>query len=344
MPFTKENRRYTFNGITLVAVVSIAAFYISELKALSAFQLSPLMVGVLIGMLYGNTLRGTFPNKWSLGVKFCSKRLLRFAVALYGFRLTFQQIADVGLIGLFASLIVVVLTMLVGTAIGSYLLKMDRATSFLTAIGAAICGAAAVLAAETVIKAKPSQASVALLTVVLFGTIAMFAYPAMYQAGLLHMSPAEYGVYTGATVHEVAHVVAAGNAVGPVAGEISVIVKMTRVMMLAPVLLIIGLFLAKQQITPDGESHLRIPVPWFAFGFIACVGINSLGVIPPNATDLIVKFDIFLLTMAMTALGMETSLKEVKAMGLRPFVLAGVLFIWLLLGGYFLIKTLNFLI
>jgi len=87
-----------------------------------------------------------------------------------------------------------------------------------------------------------------------------------------------------------------------------------------------------------------VPVPWFAFGFIACVAVNSLQIIPPDLTSTVIKLDIFMLTMAMTALGMETSLKQVRAMGVKPFVLGGLLFVWLCLGGYFLIKSLNFLI
>jgi uncharacterized integral membrane protein (TIGR00698 family) len=185
-----------------------------------------------------------------------------------------------------------------------------------------------------VIKAKPHQAAAALLTVVLFGTVAMFAYPALYSAGWLPFTPLEYGIYTGGTIHEVAHAVAAGNAIGPEAGATAVIVKMTRVLMLAPLLLIICIFMVKRVHTAGGDDHYKVPIPWFAFGFIGCVVLNSLYIIPAAYVLLINQIDIYLLTMAMTALGMEVSIAKLKAMGPAPFYLGFVLLLWLALGGY----------
>jgi uncharacterized integral membrane protein (TIGR00698 family) len=112
---------------------------------LDSLNLNPLMVGVILGMIYGNTLRGSMPEEWSSGIVFCSKRLLRFAVAFYGFQLTFQEINEVGLIGFLTSVIMLLTTLLIGLWIGSAIFKLDKATAFLTAIGAAVCGAAAVL-------------------------------------------------------------------------------------------------------------------------------------------------------------------------------------------------------
>lgn len=341
MPFSRHQRQYTFNGIFLVAMTALAALYLSEMPLFSALKLSPLMWGILIGIMYGNTLKGSMPDKWTMGVTFCSKRLLRIAVGFYGFRITFQEIADVGVVGFFASVFMLVSTLGIGYFLGVVCFRLDRATSFLTAIGAAVCGAAAVLAAESVIRAKASQASVALLTVVLFGTLAMFVYPALYQAGFIPLSPTDYGIYTGASVHEVAHVVAAGNAVGPEAGSVAVIVKMTRVLMLAPLLLLLGLLMTRTVKSFAGETHYKIPIPWFALGFILCAVINSLPILPPNVVGWIVNIDTFLLTMAMTALGMETSLKQIQNIGAKPFYLGGCLMIWLMLGGFGVVSALN---
>ena len=197
-------------------------------------------------------------------------------------------------------LIVVVLTLLFGISAGK-LLKMDKDISLLTATGSAICGAAAVLGAESVIRPQPYKTAVAVSTVVVFGTIAMFIYPALYNAGAIPLDETGMGVYTGSTLHEVAHVVGAGNAMGENISDTAIIVKMIRVILLAPVLLIMSFSTAGRT-----GGKRKITVPWFAFGFIAVIGFNSLSLLPASVVSFINSFDTFLLTMAMTALGAET--------------------------------------
>ena len=222
----------------------------------------------------------------------------------------------------------------------------------MTSPGSAICGAAAVLGAEPVVKCEGYKTAIAVSTVVIFGTLSMFLYPVMYRTGMLNgMTDTEVAVYTGSTLHEVAHVAGAGNAMDPtdalgIAGT-ATITKMIRVMLLAPVLVIMGFVLAGRRKESGGETgKRRIAVPWFAFGFIGIIGLNSLlqslcGVetvreIPLNGT--IEYVDTFMLTMAMTALGTETSLDKFRQAGARPFVLAGLLYVWLVAGGYFVTK------
>ena len=162
----------------------------------------------------------------------------------------------------------------------------------------------------------------------------MFLYPALWRAGILGLTPAQMGLYTGATLHEVAHVVGAGNAMGAEIADGAVIVKMIRVMMLAPVLLVMSLLLARR--TKGGAGRAKVTIPWFAFGFLAVIGFNSLDLLPEAAVAGINSFDTFLLTMAMTALGAETSIEKFKRSGAKPFLLAGLLYLWLLGGGYLL--------
>ena len=148
------------------------------------------------------------------------------------------------------------------------------------------------------------------------------------------LTPEQMGLYTGATLHEVAHVVGAGNAMGAEIADGAVIVKMIRVMMLAPVLLVMSLLLARR--TKGGAGRAKVTIPWFAFGFLAVIGFNSLDLLPEAAVAGINSFDTFLLTMAMTALGAETSIEKFKRAGAKPFLLAGLLYLWLLGGGYLL--------
>jgi len=291
-------------------------------------------VGIILGMVYGNTLRGSFPKTWDPGVAFSAKKILRLAIILYGFRITFQEIGDVGATGLMVAVVMLTSTFFLGTWFGTKILKLDRDTSILTAAGSSICGAAAVLATEPVLKAEPQKSATAVSTVVLFGTISMFLYPMLYGLGVYDMVPAEYGVYVGGSVHEVAQVVAAGGAI-PGAPDNAVIVKMTRVMLLAPTLILLGLYVSRTESKNAGKgSAVKLVIPWFAVGFIAVAGFNSLDLLPESVVRWIILIDTFLLTMAMTALGMETNLKKMKEVGLKPFYVALVMFFWLVIGGF----------
>ena len=340
MAFSKENIKYTLNGILFVALFTIAAIQISEIGFIKKLAISPLIIGIIIGMFYANTLRSHIPKEWIAGIVFSSKQLLRFAIILYGFRITFQQIAEVGMAGLTVSTIMLSSTFILGWILGVKLFKLDRDTSILCAAGSSVCGAAAVLATEPVLNAKPYKSAVAVGTVVVFGTIAMFTYPAMFRAGILDMDLSTYGIYVGGTVHEVAQVVAAAGAIGKEAADNAVIVKMTRVMMIAPLLIILGLILRNKPQNPT-DKKFKITIPWFAVWFIVMAGVNSFLVGFENLKPIIEsinKVDTFLLTMAMTALGMETNAAKFKQAGLKPILLGIVMAIWLMVAGYFVTK------
>ncbi|MBD5214121.1 MAG: YeiH family putative sulfate export transporter [Bacteroidales bacterium] len=339
------------HGILLIALFACAAFYIGSAKFFTDISFSPMIIGIILGMLYANSLRNHLPETWVPGIQFCSKRLLRIGIIFYGFRLTFQDIAAVGVAGIAIDAIIVTVTIIGGYLIGSRLLKMDRETAMLTSVGSGICGAAAVLGAEATLRTKPYKTAVAVATVVIFGTLSMFIYPILYRTGALHLTPTEMGIYGGSTLHEVAHAVGAGNAMGDDIASTTVIVKMIRVMMLVPVLLILGVWAARRPKADGGNAGKgRVAIPWFAFGFLLVIAINSLSTylntlstpcgLPESVVDVINYVDTFLLTMAMAALGAETSIDKFKKAGAKPFVLAFIIYIWLLGGGYLLARYL----
>ncbi len=350
--FEKGTRGNTLHGILLIALFSCAAFYIAEIPFVRKMSFSPLIVGIILGMLYANSLRNRLPETWVPGIKFCTKQLLRAGIVLYGFRLTLSQVAQVGLSAVVVDLIIVCGTIFLGVWLGR-LLKLDSDTALMTATGSSICGAAAVLGAEPVVKCESHKTAIAVSTVVIFGTIAMFLYPVMYRTGVLDgLDNMQVAVYTGSTLHEVAHVAGAGNAMDPtdaagIAGT-ATITKMIRVMMLAPVLVVMGFVLSRTRGKAKENGKSKIMVPWFAFGFIGVICLNSLlqyltGAesvkdIPLNGA--IEYIDTFLLTMAMTALGTDTSIDKFKKAGAKPFVLALLLFGWLVGGGYLLARWL----
>ena len=343
-----EKRSNVLHGILLIALFSCSAFYIAEFPFVKNLSFSPLIVGILLGMVYANSLRNHLPETWVPGILFCTKQVLRAGIVLYGFRLTFQSVVEIGLPAILIDAIIVTATIFIGLFVGR-LLKMDRDLALLTSTGSAICGAAAVLGAEPVVKSEPHKTAVAVSTVVIFGTLSMFIYPALYRAGILDLTPEQMGLYTGSTLHEVAHVVGAGNAMGKEISDTAIIVKMIRVMMLAPVLVIMSFALARTavKVVSDGVKGTaatakrgKITIPWFAFGFLAVIGFNSFDLLLHTVVDGINHIDTFMLTMAMTALGTETSIEKFKKAGAKPFILAAVLYIWLLGGGYLLAKYL----
>ena len=331
-----ESRSSMLHGILLITLFSCAAFYIGDMDFVKSLSFSPMIVGIILGMLYANSLRNNLPETWVPGIQFCSKRVLRFGIILYGFRLTFQDVTAVGIPAVIIDAIIVGGTIGLGMLIGR-LMKMDRGITLLTSVGSAICGAAAVLGAESAIRTKPYKTAVAVSTVVIFGTLSMFLYPILYRNGIFALSPEQMGIYAGSTIHEVAHVVGAGNAMGDEVASIAIIVKMIRVMMLVPVLLIITWAVAKAAAANGSEGEKgKSNIPWFAILFLVVIAFNSFDLLPESVVSFINTFDTFLLTMAMTALGAETSIEKFKKAGAKPFVLALVLQLWLLTGGYLL--------
>ena len=312
-------------GLALSAVVTGVALWGGSIPAVAGAGFSALTLAILLGMVVGNTV---YPHIWKScdgGVIFAKQHLLRLGIILYGFRLTFSQIADVGVSGIAIDVLTLTSTFLLACFIGQKVFGLDKQTSWLIGAGSSICGAAAVLATEPVVKAESSKVTVAVATVVIFGTLAIFLYPAMYPLVAHWFSPETYGIYIGSTMHEVAQVVAAGHAINPDAENAAVIAKMLRVMMLAPFV---------KQLAPAGSSQKsKITIPWFAILFIVVAVFNSFHLLPKAVVDMLVTLDTVLLAMAMAALGVTTHVSALKKAGDKPLLMALVLFIWLIVGG-----------
>ena len=351
MAFSQENRKGTISGIIFVAIFAAAATMISDIEAVKSLGISPLVIGIVMGIFYANTLHNQIPSEWGTGITFSGKKILRFAIVFYGFRITFQQIAEVGMSGFMVSLIMLSTTFILGSYLGYKIFKMDKDTAMLTASGASVCGAAAVLATEPVLKAEGHKTAIAVSMVVLFGTISMFLYPVLYASiiepatGFLHMTPQQFGIYVGGTIHEVAQVVAVPASVQGAPAEMAnsaVIVKMTRVIMIAPMLIILGFYLAYEaKKSGNATEGVKLVIPWFAVYFVGMAGFNSLQIVPQNIVDIINEIDTFLLTMAMTALGMGTIFAKFKGLGLAPLYTAGAMFLWLVIGGFVVTKVIT---
>jgi len=306
-----------------------------------------LTIAIVIGMVTGNTAYRHAPGLGRIcgpGVDYSRQTLLRAGVILYGFRLTMQDVGTFGLSGALIDAAVLMSTFALSTYAGTRWLGMDRKSALLIATGSSICGAAAIMAAEPVVRARAEQVTVAVATVVVFGTLSIFLYPALYHLNahwhFVGGGDGVFGVYVGSTVHEVAQVVATARSIGPNAADTAVIAKMVRVMMLAPFLLGLSFWLNRDR-AGAGDLAKRdaqgprtaVAIPWFPLGFVAVVLFNSLHLASGNGREIVLAVDNLLLAMAMAALGLSTHVAAIRQAGARPLLLALFSFCWLVVAG-----------
>jgi uncharacterized integral membrane protein (TIGR00698 family) len=317
-------------GLLRVALISAAAFWLARIPAVAGVGFSALTLAILIGALLGNLAHARVVSETAVpGLLYAQKTLLRLGVALYGLNLSLAQILEVGPAALAVDVAMVASTMLVGWWIGCRWLGMDRDTVLLAASGSAICGAAAVVATESVLGAPPHKTSAAVGQVVLFGSLAMLLYPVLY--GLSGVDRSSFGIYVGSTVHEVAQVVAVGKSIGGAAAENAVIVKMIRVMLLAPFLMVLGRVTAGEARASGAAARL----PGFAIAFIVIALVHPYLHLPAQLLASLRSFDLVVLAAAMAALGLDTTLAKLRRAGREALVIGAILFVYLVVGGAF---------
>ena len=324
----------SFPGTILCLSVAWLAWMASSLPWIQKAQLSPLTLAIVAGMALGNAIPERLLERLHPGLRFCQQKMLRLGIVLYGVRLTVGDLAKLGPRAFLLDVTVISSVLIVGYWLGTRVFGLDRDTALLVSAGSGICGAAAVLATDRVIESESHKVSVAVATVVVFGTAAMFLYPLLYpHTGL---TARQFGIYTGATVHEVAQALAAGRAVSQAASDTAVITKMFRVLLLAPVLLVVSR--VRRGGTASASGQIRFP--WFVFWFGAVIVAQSLAPLPQSARTHLIDLDTVLLSSAMFALGVGTRWQQLKQAGTRPLLLAAVLFSGLVFGGWLITRLL----
>ena len=300
-------------GIGLTFAIASVAYVLRLIPGVSTF--SALILAIMIGIVFHN-LVGT-PAACQPGIKFSMRRVLRFAIILYGLQLTLMQVASVGLLGFLSVCAALAATFLCTKWVGR-LIGVEPKLAELIGAGTAVCGAAAVVATNTVTEGSEEDVAYGVACVTAYGTIAMFLYPLLPH--LLHLDARGYGLWSGSSIHEVAQVVAASLQNGQISGDYALIAKLTRVALLAPLVLSLGFLRAKGK----GENHASAPAPWFVFGFIGVVIVNSLITVPADLKSGLIQATPFLLAMATAAMGLETDIRKLMAKGIRPLMLGGL--------------------
>lgn len=321
-------------GAALCLAVATLAWMAARLPWNQKSQFSALTLAIVAGMALGNALPAKRLEAMHPGLRFCQQKLLRLGIVLYGIRLTVQDLSRLGPRALALDLGVVSGVLLLGYWLGTRVFGLDPDTALLVSAGSGICGAAAVLATDRVIESESHKVSVAVATVVVFGTVAMFLYPFLYP--MTGLTERQFGVFTGATVHEVAQALAAGRAVSQAASDTAVITKMLRVLMLAPVLLIVGRVRRTAGSGGPASGHF----PWFVLWFGAVIAAQSLAPLPSAARKPLIELDTVLLSSAMFALGTGTRWQQLRQAGTRPLLLAAVIFLGLVSGGWAITRLL----
>lgn len=314
-------------GLALCAAIAAVAVVVNLLVP----AVSPLLIAIVLGAVIANVVR--IPDVCSPGLTFSSKTLLRIGVAVLGLQLVLGDV-----LGLGAGMLLVVVAIVAGGIGGGLLIGKLLGLPFkrrlLIASGSSICGAAAVAAVDGVVDADDEDVATAVGTVVVFGTLMIPAVPLLSNA--MGLSEETAGLWAGGSIHEVAQVVAAGGMIGGTALTLAVIVKLARVLMLAPVVTVLSI----RQRKLTGDSGKRPPiVPLFVVGFIACAVIRSTGVLPDMAIDIGGHVQVVLLTVAMAALGLGVRIAVMRKVGAKPFVQAAattVLVASIALGGVML--------
>lgn len=340
MTYSAQIKTY-LPGIALSLSIALVSLLLANIASLKNQAIGALTIAIVLGIIFGNTFYSMIASNCTKGVQFSRQHLLQLGIILYGFRLTFLDISQVGFHGVLIDFLILISTFGLAWFTGCKVLKLDAKTVLLIGAGSSICGAAAIMATEPVVRGRAEQVSVAVATVLVFGTISMLIYPILFQWNLSwHLLPTSaeaFGIFTGSTVHEVAQVVAAAKPLGDVAMNTAVITKMVRVMMLAPFLILLSIYVERTKYAhKPQESKVAtapIKVPLFALIFVGVTGLNSIALFPVSIVATAVNIDTLLLTIAMASLGLGTHYSAIKKAGVKPMLLGGILFGWLILGG-----------
>lgn len=328
-----ESARAIIPGLALAGTIALIAKLLHSVPGISTF--SPMILAIAIGIAVRN-LVGT-PAVAGPGIAFSMRRLLRAAIVLLGLQITLIQLAAVGAKGLFIVTATLVATFAFTLAAGRAL-GVDRKLTELIAAGTSICGASAVVATNSVTDGSDEDVAYAIACVTIFGSIAMFVYPLLPH--LLHLDGETYGLWSGASIHEIAQVAAASFQNGQRAGEIATIAKLARVMLLAPVVVALSIAARTSARRAPGRSG-RPPMPWFAIGFVTVTVVNSVVTIPADLKSATITLSTFLLTIALAAMGLETDVRRLYAQGLRPAILGGLAFLFIATFSLTLIKLMG---
>lgn len=321
-------------GIGFTFFIALLGYLLAKTPGFN--HVGQLASAILIAVLYRQFFG--YPELLRSGIAFSTKRLLRFAIILYGLKLNIGIVLQDGL-GLLVRDAGVIIFAILLTMWLARMLKADKNISLLLGVGTGVCGAAAIAAVAPIIKSKDEDTAISVGIIALVGTIFAITYTILRP--FLPLSDIEYGIWSGISLHELAHVVLAAAPGGQDALAIGLLAKLGRVFLLIP-LCILLIFIMKRKDSEDNSSETKVEFPWFLIGFMimSLIGSYVLGTIIPvssNFTNGISEFTTWCLTAAMVGLGLNVSLRNLRAKALKPLMAMGITSIFLSILTYFIV-------
>jgi uncharacterized integral membrane protein (TIGR00698 family) len=293
-------------GLALAVVLALAAGWIAVGLG-DPLARNPVLVAMLFGLVIGNCL--VIPDSLRPGLQFTMRYLLRLAVVLVGFRITVRLLAELGWVPLTVAAIELVVVLVLLRWIAVRVFKLDPELALLVATGSAVCGAAAILAMAATTRARQQNAGIAIALITLVGTVALLLYPIAFMGGwLAGLGDWWYGVFVGSSIYELAQVYGASFAVSEGALYAATLVKLSKVLMLVPLLLFVGLWRRRRGMADPATAADPLPFPWFIVAFVGVMLFNSAFTLHPDIRNVILNVDQFLFLMVMVALGLSTRL------------------------------------
>jgi uncharacterized integral membrane protein (TIGR00698 family) len=315
-------------GLILTALLASLGFWIADLAWFkNTTHVSALLLVILLGMAWRSL--APMPAVALAGIRVAQRPVLRWAVAGLGFRLSMGELLSIG----GPALVVVLVSTFAALFFGWWIaqrLGVGHKLALLLGVGGAICGASAVVAADSVVQGERRDSALALGIITLLGTIGIVLYPLLARA--LHVPEFVYGVWDGASLHEMAQVVAAGFGVSDEAARVATVVKLARICLLAPVVLYLGWSLRRHH-EAAGKAHVTA-VPWFLVLFVVFAALNSTGWIPAKALDVIRRADLWLLCVGMAGVGLQTGFADLRSAGIRPIAAGAAQWLFLSILSY----------
>lgn len=302
-------------GIGFTFIIALISFGLSKIPGLD--HIGQLACAIIIAVIY-RQIWG-YPEKLRTGIQFSAKRLLRLAIILFGFNLNINIILHEGL-GLLVRDIGTIVFSILLTVLLAKLFKADASLSLLLGIGTGVCGAAAIAAVSPILKAKDENTAIGAGIIALVGTIFAIIYTIIIP--FIPLTALQYGIWSGVSLHEIAHVALAGAPAGPHALAVALLAKLGRIFLLVPLSFILMYWMKRKE---KVESGAKIEFPWFLIGFImmSLLGSYVFGhaiFLPASVMKGVSFFTSFILTMAMIGLGLNVSLKDLRTKALRPLV------------------------
>lgn len=315
-PKPKPSVGLWLGGIAFTIVVAALGYALSKVPGFD--HVGPLACAIVIAVIYRQFFG--YPEKIRAGIQFSAKRFLRFAIILYGLKLNVDIVIHQGL-GLLARDVVVITFAILLTVWLGKLLKAESTLSLLLGVGTGVCGAAAIAAVSPIIKAKDEDTAIGVGIIALVGTIFSITYTILRP--ILPLSAIDYGIWSGTSLHEIAHVALAGAPAGPDGLAIALLAKLGRVLLLVPLSFILMFWVKRKNTVNTGNT--KIEFPWFLIGFIfmSLLGSYVLGKSIPvskTALDGVAKVTTFILTSAMVGLGLNVSLRDLRTKAARPLI------------------------